>query len=762
MRVQEQNLTVETQGKTTSRAFGFEFSPQMADILSKKIYSDPIFAVCREYVANAVDAHVECGNMSQVPKIVVPDRMSPYWSVRDYGRGLSQFEIMGDDIEGGLFNTYGKSGKTHTNAQIGGFGMGSKAGFAYVDRGGNFTVTSYLEGTMSTYACHKGEDGIPVVTKMAEVPTKEPNGIEIKIPVRTPDISSFIKNSIKVCTYLALVPKIIGVESSKQPKKPEYSTKGVGWGFLGRDSYGSSHAVIGGIAYKIDTSSMNLKYSDPGANILSRRFNLYFEVGELELSVSREGLSYDDKTIKALTDRAKVVHTELRVNVEAEFKTCKNMFEATEMYHNKVQNGAYSSIWDLVKNQITFRGRKIKQLREYELVPFTCKADLSWMSWYTATNRKTMSMDWFGQVGRKQHPGAARDVRYPSLNTNPLSTKIIIIDQPAKYLQKLKYNIDNRHPLFDITSGVKCSEIVFVRPSGDIDKTISRMRATLGGIPMDRFVLLSSLDDVPKSVVVGNKAAARVNEFRSIANLIKPSYNYRYCSSSSDASGWWHKGDDIDMAKGGIYVFGHEGYVVKDPKATDKDTICSPLDLHKLMLAMKKSGLLDGGEPVYYINSTYHSWVTKTYPKKWRSIWDVLKEGATKHKVFGTPLNTRLLFVNGLEAKHREFCNMLNFEFKDLLKILTKGTFNDPLLQGIVKSWGALDGEQANQILDMMSDYSELLTDADIIITPTGKAPVNTDVIKKLLDKHPILNYIDNSNFRDKDFTKNITDYLNR
>lgn len=95
MKVTTEHNEVVTSGDLAQANFGVEWSSKIARMFSDQVYSDPILAPVREYLCNAWDAHKLVGK-EDVPVVVhVPTLLEPHWSVRDFGPGLSQAQIMG-------------------------------------------------------------------------------------------------------------------------------------------------------------------------------------------------------------------------------------------------------------------------------------------------------------------------------------------------------------------------------------------------------------------------------------------------------------------------------------------------------------------------------------------------------------------------------------------------------------------------------------------------------------------------------------------
>lgn len=178
--------TFKSDGIITSKmGVDTETSDLLTYYLRDKIYSDKILAPIREYICNAWDAHIESGNTDKYVEITTSKFGSSYqWSVRDYGYGLDE-----DDVRN-VFGIYGKSTKRNSNKLVGTFGVGAMSAFSYTD---TFYVTSYYNGTKTTYVCAlgAGDYGVEVgeIHKMSEEPTTE-TGVEICFDI-TKDVGSF-------------------------------------------------------------------------------------------------------------------------------------------------------------------------------------------------------------------------------------------------------------------------------------------------------------------------------------------------------------------------------------------------------------------------------------------------------------------------------------------------------------------------------------------------------------------------------------------
>ena len=192
--MQVQVPTVQTMGNITSaqRGFSIKSGSFAFDLLSSGMYTRPIEAVVREVICNAIDAHVDAGNTSPV-KVQLPNDEHSDFVVEDEGTGMA-FDVLER-----LMTTYFDSTKRDTNNQIGGFGIGSKAPFAYTD---TFNIRARWNGVQRFYVAYKETDG-PVLRQIGdEVHTTERNGIRVSFPVRDSDFKKFEDVFATVALYL--------------------------------------------------------------------------------------------------------------------------------------------------------------------------------------------------------------------------------------------------------------------------------------------------------------------------------------------------------------------------------------------------------------------------------------------------------------------------------------------------------------------------------------------------------------------------------
>lgn len=273
------------------------------DMLISTLYSDRIMAVVREYGTNAYEAHQYEGIESTPFHVHSPTTQNPMFIVRDFGPGMSRDKI---SLE---YTTLFQSDKDLSNKYGGGFGIGAKCGLCYAKK---FSVISYYEGEKNTYECYRGSDGIPIMD-LVKVEDTEETGVEIRIPVSTYDISKF-ESAIHNCyMYFRTIPNVENnevkpyVKTLTELETNEYSFT---------TSFYRARCRIGNITYEIRDSKL------PNGTLVE------IPIGDVAIESSREGLSYDNKTISYINSLSSRISTEIRSKIDAIVSKSKCLYEA--------------------------------------------------------------------------------------------------------------------------------------------------------------------------------------------------------------------------------------------------------------------------------------------------------------------------------------------------------------------------------------------------------------------------------------------------
>ena len=300
-------------------------------ILRNNIYSNKIGAVIREYTSNARDEMVRLGKLDKPIEICLPSSLTPEFTVRDFGRGLSKEQVFH------FFGSYGTSDKRDTNDLVGMMGIGCFAGFCYSN---SFSITSYFNGKkwiFSNIIDSENQDGKLVM--MDESDTDEENGVMISVPVLSTDFNSF-KTEVSRQLQWVKYPYLLDSQPSVYPNKD----------FLNKiwAPNKESLAIMGGITYPFKISSSQQSWRDDTPKIV-----VYFEIGELEVSASREALQYTEKTKKALADKIELVKADIKNELLG--KKFENPVEFVEYFYSLV--GYVKTVAEpLMGKEIKFNG----------------------------------------------------------------------------------------------------------------------------------------------------------------------------------------------------------------------------------------------------------------------------------------------------------------------------------------------------------------------------------------------------------------------
>jgi hypothetical protein len=336
-----------------SVSFGIKESglSHIFNVLRNQLYSDKILAVIREYSTNAVDAHIEAGRKDQPIKVTLPTQLTPEFKVRDFGLGLTEEQVAQ------IYAMYGESTKRGSNEQIGQLGLGSKSAFAYGD---NFVINSFVKGDKVTYNAFIDPSDVGQISKIHSEKTDEQDGIEIVIPVKSDDYDEFYRKATSLYKYFKVIPDVRG--ASQEQLKDDLKRDEV---VVGKDNWtlvkGNSYAVMGNIAYPLDSSALNLNWQDERAELISAGIVIDFAIGDLEISASREALQYTDTTKKVIINKLEAIIKELPDVLGEKFEECDTLWEVKCLYNEAFAHGGFGQkIRKLVETKgVMWRGIKV-------------------------------------------------------------------------------------------------------------------------------------------------------------------------------------------------------------------------------------------------------------------------------------------------------------------------------------------------------------------------------------------------------------------
>lgn len=365
MEIKTSNVIMESNNNLESKQFVIATNAKAFETLTSALYKNVPSSIVRELISNAYDGHVRAGNLEKEIEVHAPTPIEPTFEVRDFGCSMDEETMMN------IYTSFFSSTKNDSNEEVGGFGLGCKLPFAYTDI---FTITTYLNGKKQDYIAAK-ENGVPTLSKNGEaVETDEPNGVKVCVPIQDEDINLFgaaIEYMIKYSSF-----KLKQKDAKAFPQK-EYDNLGL----PNFHNYGSSAnnltriVRVGGVPYFLDKETLTeniLKYykveyfknddNDYEGNALILHevlkefsdsnfyFNvetlcyyngcLDFNVGEIDVTASRESLKYSNKTRKALFKRLCELQSTLKkhlVKIFYDWDCKENSFEEVLKMNNVLQ-----------------------------------------------------------------------------------------------------------------------------------------------------------------------------------------------------------------------------------------------------------------------------------------------------------------------------------------------------------------------------------------------------------------------------------------
>lgn len=589
MRLETVSSPVERGGAFPEQKFTIAANAKMFNLLSDKIYSDKVGAIVREISSNAKDAHIDAGKADVPFDIHLPNALYPYFSVRDYGKGLSVEDMFG------VYTAYSESTKSNSNAPIGMFGVGAKCPFAYTD---SFSVVSRVDGMKYSYTAYIGEEGIPVIALLDSQPTDEPSGLEVIVPVKEWDYSQFAQKTWTNLQYFKPLPNISGVDVSViNFDLHSYRFEGTGWGVRYRSGSDAARVIQGGVFYPVDFnqvySKLNKSMSTELAQLTRQPIDLYFDMfdsdeerGCLDVSLSRESLSYDEYTCTQIDKIIQTVQREIKQILCDMIDKKPTFWEACKEY------GSLRSLMGaVVPNDL-----KWKNTRELDTNIRFDPQNL----------KRAVAVSMFAQT--TGYRAGRSHLELESINANVDHTVFVLndIDRGAPSRVKL-YSKHNRN-----------SRVFLI--------TISKVPVIVDGIQVDGQKVYQDMMDH-----FGNP------EVILVSSLTKPMSTYRYSGKTltteeMECLGWigqrtsakrqWitHK---VPLAAGGVYV-DVSAYKILHPH----DPNYSALNVNSLLESMKQLGLVDAYTQVQGVGKRQSKALAEL--PNWANLFDIARKACNK------------------------------------------------------------------------------------------------------------------------------------
>jgi len=314
MKIADTVTTADTNSAFTIAATGKAFK-----ILSDGLYSDKIRAIIRELACNARDSHVAAGNTAPWD-MHLPTQAENWFSVEDFGTGMSQEDVIN------VYSRYFASTKTASNDFVGQLGLGSKSPFSYTR---SFTVNSRYGGVENRYRMYFDDSDTPRVDHIASGPAMG-SGIKVQFAV----VSGFERWHSKAIDVLRWFTQPPSCNTELALENPQAHYEGQGWRIWNKQFWNGSslQILMGGVLYPLDIHSIpdldaKLYYLTDFPMVID------MPIGDCDVAASREGLSYDPRTVANIKARLATVQAELIHMISSAIGSADTEWAARQLYN---------------------------------------------------------------------------------------------------------------------------------------------------------------------------------------------------------------------------------------------------------------------------------------------------------------------------------------------------------------------------------------------------------------------------------------------
>jgi len=312
MKIDYDSFKVKKSDCVDTMKFGIENEAIIFDILSTKLYKNPLKILIQEYMSNARDSHREALK-SEIPiDVILPTPIDPYIRFIDYGIGLSSDRIAK------VFVKLGNSTKSTNNNETGGFGIGAKTAWSYTD---SFNITTVYNKIEYKYIAYL-DNNIGKLDLLSKKEVDKCNGTIIKVNINSKDLSKAAKCVFRTSFFWKVRPNII--DNNNTFSFEDYTIKYIQnksaaivdtsryEGYLKEDN-NDVIIVIDGIIYDsvnnyIPHNKINTKYR--------MAVYLFFNTGELFPVINREAIFNDNNTHDVLNSKIDIICKKISKSID--------------------------------------------------------------------------------------------------------------------------------------------------------------------------------------------------------------------------------------------------------------------------------------------------------------------------------------------------------------------------------------------------------------------------------------------------------------
>lgn len=480
MRLENIARNVEQSGTMQVAKATIKATPKIFNFFADQTYADKPVAICRELVANGIDAHTAAGKSDVPVEVHLPTSLDPVFKVKDFGTGMPHDFVMGP------FMAYTDgSTKDQSDEQIGGFGIGSKSPFAYCDQ---FTLRVTHDGVLSVYTMFKDTDGVPSIGLQGQKTTDEANGVEVSFPVEDSDIASFRVAAQKALQHFKPLPVVLNGEV----KAPEYSHEGAGWA-LRQTGSGELGVIMGGVRYPVvkDSLEYELRHNSKLMPLLDYGIDLTLPIGACGIALSREALSYDKRTSESIKNGLENILGDVVATFANMFDDAPTLWQAMIRLDKEVPNSTWNRTarQQLIASHAFYKGRKIDRSIDLRNV-----ANVGGFRMWTISPKKSWGRQQSLKVAKWKTPKEAGYISPTTLET------LIIDDLPQSPKSKFIARIE---AFAEAAPRAKDINIIRLWDQDNTDKAVlNKLLDELGNPP----VIYTSALPIPVHAVAQAKA----------------------------------------------------------------------------------------------------------------------------------------------------------------------------------------------------------------------------------------------------------------
>ena len=338
-------------------------------------------------------------------------------------------------------------------------------------------------------------------------------------------------------------------------------------------------------------------YDDPLYKFRNVKLDLWFPLGSLDISASREELSYDEETITAIKARLIDVKQGALLSTRKAIVKAANKLEVTEILREaRISLG---KIVDISKEKFTYKGNPIEEYIEINTAPYV-KIDKE-LSVYsidrTRWRLKALSL-------------SNHKIRQMYMGNNYRPTDTIFIRQGEKETRVpsrlLKYINDN---------GLTDKGVVLIREDTHIFSNI------LTDFGITEWVDFADIPDIPKVLRSSNGTSSKGTTISKLFTLDTPSYRY------TDKDCWTQSDDVVDTnVDSGYYVDlrNYKPVIVKDGDAVHDNKIYSSDKLQGFVRHCIQAGFLKDTDKVYGVPGSHKNILASH--KNWKCLITTMRD----------------------------------------------------------------------------------------------------------------------------------------